>query len=61
MRNHYAVYGDSQKIIGRKKINGRINYLVWWNGYRKSEATWEPRRELIKDVPKLVKEFDLSI
>ena len=36
-------------IIGKKKINNKIHYLVWWNGYKKKEATWEPKTQLIKD------------
>ena len=38
-----------RKIIGRKTEQGIIKYLVWWSGYLKKDATWEPKTELIKD------------
>ena len=47
-----------KQLIGRKKIKGITYYLVWWKGYKKSEATYEPRNELLIDVPKLVKAYD---
>lgn len=49
---------EIREIIGKKKIKGRINYLVWWRGYPKSEATYEPRVELIKTARDLIKEFE---
>ena len=39
---------------------GKILYLVWWKGYLKRDATYEPRSELIKDVPDMIKEFEKS-
>jgi hypothetical protein len=36
-------------IIGKKKIKNKIHYLVWWKGYKKSQATWEPKTDLLKD------------
>jgi hypothetical protein len=50
-----------KKILGKLKKNGKVYYKVWWDGYPKSEATEEPRTELIKSVPDLVKEFDSSL
>jgi len=38
-----------KQIIGKKKINGKNHYLIHWKGYKKSEATFEPETELIKD------------
>ena len=38
-----------KQIIGKKTINKKIHYLVWWKGYKKSESTWEPRTKLIED------------
>lgn len=37
------------KIINKKTINGRVNYLVKWKGYNKKDSTWEPRKKLIED------------
>ena len=36
-------------IIG-KRVNKKITeYLIWWDGYKKDESTWEPEQQLIKD------------
>lgn len=40
---------DVKKIIGKKKINNKIHYLVHWKGYNKKDSTWEPRDNLIED------------
>ena len=45
-------------LIGRKKIAGKIHYLVWWKGYKKFESTWEAKTELMKDIPSLIQQFD---
>ena len=45
-----------EKLLQKKKIKNRINYLVKWKGT--TAQTWEPRTNLIKDVPEMVKEFD---
>ena len=50
-----------QKIIGKKKVKGKIYYRVKWKGYPDSEATWEPRKNLIEDVPILVNEYENDI
>jgi hypothetical protein len=38
-----------KSIIGKKKIKGKVHYLIHWKGYKKSEATWEPAKNLIED------------
>jgi hypothetical protein len=49
------------KIIGKKKIKGRVNYLVWWKKEKKEQATYEPRMKLIEDgLINMIKEFDKS-
>ena len=40
---------EVKKIIGKKKIKGKIYYQVWWKLFPRSQSTWEPRSELIKD------------
>lgn len=37
------------KIIGKKIIKGKVYYLVHWKRYKKSDATWEPAKNLIED------------
>lgn len=49
---------EVQKLLDRKVKNKVIYYLVLWRGYPKSQATWQKRSELIKDVPNLIKSFD---
>jgi hypothetical protein len=38
-----------KKLLEKKRIKGKLHYLVWWIGYKKSEATWEPMDKLIED------------
>jgi len=45
-----------EKLLERKKENGKIFFLVKWK--HKPEPFWEPRANLIKDVPHLVKAFE---
>jgi hypothetical protein len=36
-------------IIGKKIIKKKLHYLVWWEGFKKSESTFEPEDNLIED------------
>lgn len=47
-----------EKILKKRKNKGRIEFQVKWVGYPKSEATWELRKNLIKDVPNMIKNFE---
>ena len=48
-----------QEILDKKGYGKNIKYLVHWRGFNKPEDyTWEPRGQLIKDVPEMVAEFD---
>jgi len=38
-----------KKVLDKRKIEGKTHYLIWWKGYLKKKATWEPLEELIKD------------
>ena len=42
-------YQEIRKIIDTKLIKKKRFYLVWWNGERKSQATWEPETQLLDD------------
>lgn len=46
------------KIVDKKKIRGQIHYKVTWKGYPVDDATWEPRKTLMKDVPDIVELFE---
>lgn len=48
-----------KKIIGKRTINGKVNYLVWWEGYKKDESTYEPKAQLIEDgLQDLIDEYE---
>lgn len=49
---------EVEAIVDRRKVKGRVEYLVKWKGYKSSENTWEPRASLVKQVPAIVREFD---
>lgn len=38
-----------KEIIGKKKLNKKTYYLIWWKGYKKADATYEPEKALIED------------
>jgi hypothetical protein len=49
------------QIIGKKKIKGRIHYLVWWKKHLRKDATYEPRQKLIDDgLINMIRNFDKS-
>lgn len=50
-----------EKLIDKRKEKGKIQYKVKWKNYPESQSTWEPKSQLIKDVPKLVAEFDAVV
>ena len=38
-----------KSIIGKRIKNKVVEYLIWWDGYKKKDATWEKETQLIKD------------
>lgn len=44
-------------IIGQRKIKGEMKFLVWWQGYLKKDATWEPATEIERAAPLLVTQY----
>ena len=49
------------KLMDRKKLKNRIVFLVRWKGFNSDHDTWEPRAQLIKDVPDEVKQFETDL
>lgn len=49
-----------EKIVGKRKVNNKIEYHVKWLGYPADQNTWEPRAQLIKDVPQMVDAYEKS-
>jgi hypothetical protein len=48
-------------LLRRRKKRNSYEYLVKWEGYTKypeHDSSWEPRSNLMKDVPDMVREFD---
>ena len=33
-----------EKILDRRKINGKFEYKIKWEGYPMSQSTWEPMK-----------------
>ena len=46
-------------IIDSRIYKGKLQYLVHWKGYDKSERTWEPVSNLMNS-PKIVEQFHAS-
>lgn len=51
--NTYVV----EKILEKKRVAGELLYLIKWVGWPKSQATWEPVRNL-KNVQWMIDEFE---
>jgi Chromo (CHRromatin Organisation MOdifier) domain len=37
---------EVEKIVGKRKRQGRTEYLIKWTGYSESDDTWEPTQNL---------------
>ena len=47
-----------EKILDRRKVNGRYEYKIKWEGYPMSQSTWEPMKNL-ETAKELVEEYNL--
>jgi hypothetical protein len=55
-------YFRVRKLVDRKKnAQGRVHFLVHWEGYSKRHRSWEPRHWLMRDVPGLVREYERNM
>jgi hypothetical protein len=59
IRGKPAMY-SAEEILDRRKRKNQVEYKVRWRGYPLSEATWEPRKRLIEDVPDMVAAYEAS-
>ena len=51
-----------KSIIGKKKIKNVVHYLVWWKGYLKKDATYEPENNLIEDgLQQMIDDYNNNI
>jgi Chromo (CHRromatin Organisation MOdifier) domain len=46
-----------ERILKQRIRQGKLQYLVKWERYPESEATWEPADRLKEDVPNLITNF----
>ena len=46
------------RLTGRMKRNGITYYKCVWKNAKQHRPSWEPRTELIKDIPDMVEEYD---
>ena len=47
-----------KEIIGKRKVKGKVEYLVWWKGYKKEQSTWEPEDKLSEDAVEAIFEYE---
>ena len=50
----------AERILDSKKVKGKTFYLVKWRGYPKTDTSWEPKKEFIKNEHHndLIEEYD---
>ena len=47
-----------KKIVDKKKVGKQVFYRVRWLGFKPEDDTWESRKQLLEDAPKLLKEYE---
>jgi hypothetical protein len=38
-----------EKIVGKRKNKGKVEYLIKWKGYDDADNTYEPYKQLVED------------
>lgn len=46
------------KLVRPSVQAGKRGYVVRWKGYKEADDTWEPRDDLMQDVPKMVEKYE---
>lgn len=49
---------EVERILGKREINGKIEYLLKWEGYPQSENSWQPIENITLDI---VAEYERDI
>jgi transposase InsO family protein len=52
---------DVDRIIGKRKCNGRTEYHVLWEGYDEDEATWEPIDHVQGGAQEAIDDFEAQL
>jgi len=45
-------------ILDRKSINRKMHYKIWYSNELKKDASYQPKTELVKDIPEELKKYD---
>ena len=55
------IVDEIEKIVGRRTVRGRFQYLVKWLGYDSTQNTWEPVQHLIDEgCEESIQEYEAS-
>lgn len=49
---------EVSKLVKPSMQDGKAGYIVKWKGYPSSQNTWESRKNLLEDVPKMVRAYE---
>ena len=49
---------EVKQILDKRIVNKKVEYLTWYYGELKKQASWQPESELKKFVPHLLDEFN---
>lgn len=49
---------EVERIVNKMVENGKVYYEVKWKNYSSDENTYEPKDELINQIPEMIEEFE---
>ena len=59
MMHYKSEHYEVEKIVNKMTHKKIIYYEIKWKGYERT--TWEKKNNIVRDVPKLIKEFEANI